>query len=410
MSRLQEMDHWGRVIQSLEALAGDTAAPAEVSAGAVARLEADILTACATGAACPADRLLACAFRLVDGPASGTAPASRARMALASARMLARCGHAAAASAVLERLATMAKGERLARVELVALMELADLYRRQGKLAEAEVVYDSAGERAAREGHLREHADALNGRATVLLEGGHVARADALLRHALEIAVEIDDARLTGHIYNNLGVLCCIRGDYAAGACELARALAARQSVGNAGAFAETYHNLGLAARRRQRPDEAREHLRRASEYARMSGDGRLAGNVFLAETELDLDSGDLRLARFHAERALAIHREHGDALGIAEARRFTGLVAHLQGDANEACRILEEALAAFEKVGHLLGIAETAEDLAHVARTLGDRERAQALLAQAAAIFGELGDTRRAASAAAQAASPGCA
>jgi predicted ATPase len=92
------------------------------------------------------------------------------------------------------------------------------------------------------------------------------------------------------------------------------------------------------------------------------------------------VDNGDYETGRRHAERALAIHREHGDAWGVARSTFMRGYAAIESGDFAAAMPIFEETLLLMTDLGHEHYVGLATFNLEWALSELGDVERAKRL------------------------------
>jgi predicted ATPase len=103
--------------------------------------------------------------------------------------------------------------------------------------------------------------------------------------------------------------------------------------------------------------------------------------------------SGAYARARGCYEEALALSREAGDELGIAEALDNLGTIASVEGDLDRATSLREEALALRRSSGDRRGIAVSLINLGTVAYQEGDADRASALFTEARDLSRAAGD-----------------
>jgi predicted ATPase/class 3 adenylate cyclase/DNA-binding CsgD family transcriptional regulator len=102
---------------------------------------------------------------------------------------------------------------------------------------------------------------------------------------------------------------------------------------------------------------------------------------------------GNYAAARALYEESLAIRRELGDRWGIATSLNALGLLAHYQGDNAAARRFLGESLTIRRELGDAWAIANSLSSLGDVVLDQGDYATARALLRESLAINQELGD-----------------
>jgi len=99
---------------------------------------------------------------------------------------------------------------------------------------------------------------------------------------------------------------------------------------------------------------------------------------------------GDYAAARTYREDALALARESGDELGMADALFYLGEVSNTQGDHDAARDAWETGLTFYRAPGSKDGIAATFIMLGQQARELGDARQAAAHYEESLALFRE--------------------
>ena len=102
---------------------------------------------------------------------------------------------------------------------------------------------------------------------------------------------------------------------------------------------------------------------------------------------------GDLGASAETLERAVTQWRALGDAYGLAEALRFSGMTALFRANLEKANVDIEEALSLFRAAHDLRGEAWALQNLAWLAFIQGEYPIAEARLETSAATFGEIGD-----------------
>jgi len=114
----------------------------------------------------------------------------------------------------------------------------------------------------------------------------------------------------------------------------------------------------------------------------------------FLISAGLLACLNDLERAGGIFTRALEISREMGDSLHAAWALVFLGYVK--LGEPDEAMPIAEVGLALFRELGYLLGIAQGLNIVGEIARRSGDDERAERAYEECLEICRQTGEMRR--------------
>ncbi len=113
-------------------------------------------------------------------------------------------------------------------------------------------------------------------------------------------------------------------------------------------------------------------------------------GAGVLAGTQGDFERQDVIL-----QESLALYRELGDKLGVAQSLNNLGSIAYSRGDWERAAALYMESLSLRRELGDKWGIANSLNNLGGVAYSQGDYERAAALYAESLELRRELGDRR---------------
>jgi predicted ATPase/class 3 adenylate cyclase len=98
------------------------------------------------------------------------------------------------------------------------------------------------------------------------------------------------------------------------------------------------------------------------------------------AAAGMAVEAGDYGAGRQHAEEALALHREHGDAWGIARSTYMLGYAAIESGDFETAKPRFEETVRLMAELGYEEYVGLATFNLAWACEELGEREYAQSL------------------------------
>ena len=103
-------------------------------------------------------------------------------------------------------------------------------------------------------------------------------------------------------------------------------------------------------------------------------------GHALNAVVGMAVDNGEYETGRLYAEEALAIHREHGDAWGIARSTYMLGYAAIESGDFETARPLFEETVRLMAELGHEQYVGQATFNLGWALEELGERERAEKL------------------------------
>jgi ATP/maltotriose-dependent transcriptional regulator MalT/transcriptional regulator with XRE-family HTH domain len=181
----------------------------------------------------------------------------------------------------------------------------------------------------------------------------------------------------------------------AGAACQLADQLAAIAADVAASIRARAYGVLGVVARLRGRPDEARELMRQALAAARTAGLRGQAGRALFNIAAIAHENGELDQAERLYGQALAEMRLAGDAFGTASVLHAQGKMRHSCGATDEAMALLLEACALRRRLGDPHGAANSEHAYAHVLLSVGQTGQARAMLAEVLSTTEELGERR---------------
>jgi predicted ATPase/class 3 adenylate cyclase len=106
-------------------------------------------------------------------------------------------------------------------------------------------------------------------------------------------------------------------------------------------------------------------------------------GHALNAAAGMAVETGDYAAGRQHAEEALAIHREHGDAWGIARSTYMLGYAAIESGDFETAKPRFEETVRLMAELGYEQYVGLATFNLSWACEELGEREYAESLAEQ---------------------------
>ena len=299
-----------------------------------------------------------------------------------------RRGDLAEAARAYERAAE----QQVPAVRADALFHLGRIAWRTGRYEDAVRRYEQARALAQDAGDEETRARSENGIGAVHYARGAYAQARACYASSLELT---KDDSLRGKILLNLGVIANIEGDFEDARQKYRRSLETFDRAGDESGRALVLHNLGMLHADQERWDEADEAYSRCLEICERQGNRPMVANVLLNRAELLCARGDLDAAVAHADRALAIHTEVGDAVGRGEALRWRGDAYRRLGRREQAERSLREAVRIAQQHGVTLLEAEASRELASVREADGDAAGAVKWLERARKGFVTLGAQR---------------
>jgi predicted ATPase/DNA-binding SARP family transcriptional activator len=313
-------------------------------------------------------------------------------------------GYLGQGRARLETLASAAGGSAALRAK--ALNAAAVLAQRQGDIAGARRSYqESLVVQRARGDRLGE-ATAVHGLANLAVAEGDLVTGSSLFQENLAIARELGATRMEAASLMNLGVVAHSAfmrggGDAKKAGDEAHRLY--RESLATYEALADKYgqalalENLATLTRLHFRDPEAARRLHEQSLAIRRELGDRLG----IADSAryialLAMGTGELGTARQLHEERLAIERELDNAAHIAEALTDLGEIALFEARLAEAGTYLEEALALYEAFDDRQSLLRVLAHLGELARRRGQHARSRSILDRCLALADEL-DSRNA-------------
>ncbi len=283
--------------------------------------------------------------------------------------------------------AEAARNQNIA-LQVQALEELGEVYRRRGEFAQASECQSNAGNLAASNGLDALNAHAINNLGVIDVETGNLDSAESKFRSALALAENSQEDILKGHLLNNLGVIQSIRGNFQQAYTEFIRALPIRKACNDVQGFIETSHNLGKCMMEMAEYDTSGDYINQALNHARSLGNAYLIADILLSRAELMLKISQYEIAVKCAEEALAEFKKFNDPLGCADAIRIIGSGFLSNGRLEEAENFLRNAQKIAREYAHPLGVAETSELLMEVHFQLKNFSRFEAAYRQAKNAF----------------------
>ncbi|MEM7246679.1 MAG: tetratricopeptide repeat protein [Acidobacteriota bacterium] len=321
-----------------------------------------------------------------------TTPPERGRAHLALGTALDALGEKDEAREHHESALTIARDSSDQRLELHALAQLGNLYRRQGRSEEAGHHYDAALRLADELGDRGLASRVQLSRGTLLADQGELSAAREEYTAAVEGAREVENRRQEGLALGNLATLSLELGRLEEAREECEAALEIHREVGERRAEGSTRGNLGIVLAEQGRLDQARAQLRAALRLHRELGNRRSEGLMLAELAALDAREGHWEEARSRHEEALLLHRETGNRRAEAIALGHLGNLCHEQGRFDEAEERYGSALTITREVGDSRheGIA-----LGQLGMLLTARGRADgpAILAEGEALLRRLGN-----------------
>ncbi|MFN2252200.1 MAG: tetratricopeptide repeat protein [Anaerolineae bacterium] len=303
-----------------------------------------------------------------------------------------------------------------------------------GDVAAAFKAFESAQGIYVRRGDTEGEAAVLVSRAPVWRIVGSLDNAASDSRRALELAVD-PNGLTAGLAHRSLGASLVQRGDMAAAAEELQRALACFEShgaiasaahaqsdlsatyqlsgeieraihhsraacelweqLGNFGALALALNNMATAYHQQGRFEEARHWLLEAVEKARLAGVRRVEAMALISLGDVLADLNDFVVAHEHYQRGLELAQVVGDRALVCYGLAAQGEALRLDGDLRRARNAVAEARAALAE--HRTAYESALVDYVRGTLALDSAEFVQSMehLEDAARAFGQMGARR---------------
>jgi len=297
---------------------------------------------------------------------------------------------------VLERLHRLPAGTLEGRTRFALLA--AEAHGRLGAHAEADrwaaLALVVARQRGERQAELR----ARNYQGAIALRQGAVAEAEQHFAAALDVARAVQDHAMQARCLNNLGIIANLRGDSEAALADYQLALAAYQQAGFARGIAETYHNIGICWRDRQRYRTALEAADQAVRLATQAKDESLVALALMGRAELHLLLADAALAAAELARAAEVYDRVRFRAELPDVWRLQAAVARVQGDLPAALRLLAQAAELARHEGSATALADIERDLGAALEAQGDAAGARDARERALGLYRRLGATKAAA------------
>ena len=281
---------------------------------------------------------------------------------------------------------------------LRALVLLGEIEYAQGRFDEAIEPWTEAQEAATRHG-----ADGLVHEihlkiGNVHFERGDLPRAAAEYEQALEWATRVGEVDLEARAAHNVALVESIQGRKERAVDFFNRSLERFRSLGREDAVARIDLNIGQIYLELGNWAEARNFFLRSMEESERSGQTTILAAACLDGAEASLRLGAPEEAAAAIDRALAIGRERGDEVGVANAYRLQASLAAARGDIASAEARLLESIDILQRLGQALQLGLCWKDLGAVRLQDGRTAAAAAALDEARRLFASLDAAQHAA------------
>jgi len=255
----------------------------------------------------------------------------------------------------------------------------------RARLEEALAIYRTAGDRWG-------EAQALYRLASCLADYAGDPAGRAMLEESAAILEDSGDRFFLTGVLIPLGIVHVGLGEYAAARARFERGLAIAREIQHPWGITDALTNLGCVYRILGEYSTAQSHFEQSLQVHQEYGRTVWEADVRCAMAENAISQGDLATARFHLQAA-------SDLLGTSENKwlhilvcYFRGLLAHYEGDAAAAMRLLEETMALAREGQFKPDLAQSLVALGRLKRTLGQDLLASELLREGLELFRMLG------------------
>jgi tetratricopeptide (TPR) repeat protein len=270
----------------------------------------------------------------------------------------------------------------------VARVQRANLLYDQGDLDTARRMFERAADTYRELGDKGNEAQALNNLAVVLKQQGEVDKALGLYEQSLELSQETGSRVGIANAENNIGAILLRRGDLSSAGERFQRAVELAAEVGDRSQRAYGLYNLAVTRRRQGRLDEAESYHQQALDLRRTMGQ-KLGEAASLADmASVAYHRGDIAVASERYAQALELAQSTGNRRFEAFSLFGLGQVRFQEGKLNEAQQLHSEALAIRRDLGERSTAAESRLALAQLQLERGLHADAETGSREAAAEF----------------------
>ena len=225
---------------------------------------------------------------------------------------------------------------------------------------------------------------------------GKFAEARAYYNESLKLAESIVEPRLRqkarAHALKGAGTVATWQGDYATARKLNEESLAIRRELGDTPGVATLLNNLGIIARFQRDLSGARQMNEESLALFREMGDRWAVGQLLNNQACVASDQGEYAEARQLLQESLLIRRQLGDKAGLALSLNTLADVVLDEGKFGDARPLLDESLAISRELGDQTAIAYLIEDYAGLAAAESQPEKALRLAGFAHALRESIG------------------
>jgi len=276
--------------------------------------------------------------------------------------------------------------------EAALLSILGLIYRRQGKLDEAEEMHKKSLAIAEELGLQEVMANSYGNLGLIYQTRGQLDEAEEM--HKKSLAIEEKLGRLEGMAsdYGNLGLIYRTRGELDKAEEMHKKSLAIEEKLGRLEGVASEYGNLGVIYQKRGDFKEAEEMHKKSlaieEKLGRLEGMASEYGNLgVIYETRGQLDEAE----EMH-KKSLAIKKKLGLQEGMANSYGNLGVIYQTRGELDKAEEMHKKSLAIAEELGLQEVMASVYGNLGWLNEERGDKKKAREYWEKAAGLYGKIG------------------
>ncbi len=193
---------------------------------------------------------------------------------------------------------------------------------------------------------------------------GRMKQAQTYYRRALSSFERFEDARMTGTVLMNLGIVYNILGQYEEALLQYQRALSFFEKVGDRERVAELHHNMGMSYLLKGEYKQALSEFNRVGALVSVSSSINLFGLASLGKANACFHLKDLRMALSFVHQALSCFTASNDRLSIADSYKVKGMIHREMKKYNFASSYFQTSLRMNMELKNQLNTGETYYEL----------------------------------------------
>jgi tetratricopeptide (TPR) repeat protein/CHAT domain-containing protein len=201
------------------------------------------------------------------------------------------------------------------------------------------------------------------------------------------------DRKGEGTTLNNISQIFKARGDYGKALEYLEQSLKIRQQIGDRSGEGATLNNIGQIYSARGEYEKALEYLEQSLKIQQQIGDRSGEGATLNNISGIYQARGEYEKALEYLKQSLKIQQQIGDRSGEGATLNNMATTAYARGEYEKALEYLEQSLEIRQQIGDRSGEGATLNNLAGVARANGDLQKTLVYLKQSLSIQQEIGD-----------------